>query len=163
MATKKIQILDYDIKHSENSDTLDGKHASDFASASDMTTAKSNIGELQTKVGDKSVSEQISAGVSNKVDKVSGKGLSTNDYTTTEKDKLSGISSGAEVNQNAFSSIVIGANTILADSKTDTLTFEAGDNIIIAPDIDNDKIVITAKDVEVITNDLIDKICDATD
>ncbi len=36
--------------------------------------------------------------VSNKVDKVSGKGLSTNDYTTTEKNKLARIASGAEVN-----------------------------------------------------------------
>ena len=33
-----------------------------------------------------------------KVDKVSGKGLSTNDYTTDEKDKLAGIAAGAEVN-----------------------------------------------------------------
>lgn len=33
-----------------------------------------------------------------KVDKVSGKGLSTNDYTTDEKNKLSGIAAGAEVN-----------------------------------------------------------------
>lgn len=33
-----------------------------------------------------------------KVDKVSGKGLSTNDYTTTEKNKLSGVASGAQVN-----------------------------------------------------------------
>jgi hypothetical protein len=31
----------------------------------------------------------------NKVEKVSGKGLSTNDYTTTEKNKLAGISTGA--------------------------------------------------------------------
>ena len=31
----------------------------------------------------------------NKVDKVSGKGLSTNDYTTTEKNKLAGIAEGA--------------------------------------------------------------------
>ena len=30
-----------------------------------------------------------------KVDKVDGKGLSTNDYTTAEKNKLSGIASGA--------------------------------------------------------------------
>lgn len=36
--------------------------------------------------------------ISGKVDKVSGKGLSTNDYTTNEKNKLSGIESGAEVN-----------------------------------------------------------------
>lgn len=35
---------------------------------------------------------------SNKVDKVSGKGLSTNDYTTAEKNKLSGIESGADAN-----------------------------------------------------------------
>lgn len=33
-----------------------------------------------------------------KVDKVSGKGLSTNDFTTTLKNKLDGIASGAEVN-----------------------------------------------------------------
>lgn len=31
----------------------------------------------------------------NKVDKVTGKGLSTNDYTTTEKNKLAGIADGA--------------------------------------------------------------------
>ena len=36
--------------------------------------------------------------ISGKVDKVDGKGLSTNDYTTTEKNKLAGIASGAEVN-----------------------------------------------------------------
>ena len=33
--------------------------------------------------------------LSNKVDKVSGKGLSTNDYTTAEKNKLAGIATGA--------------------------------------------------------------------
>lgn len=32
-----------------------------------------------------------------KVDKVDGKGLSTNDYTTAEKNKLSGIATGADV------------------------------------------------------------------
>lgn len=36
-----------------------------------------------------------------KVDKVDGKGLSTNDYTTAEKTKLAGIAEGAEVNVNA--------------------------------------------------------------
>ena len=34
----------------------------------------------------------------NKVDKVSGKQLSTNDYTTTEKNKLAGIEAGAQKN-----------------------------------------------------------------
>jgi len=36
-----------------------------------------------------------------KVDKVTGKGLSENDYTTAEKNKLNGIQAGAEVNVNA--------------------------------------------------------------
>lgn len=38
------------------------------------------------------------ATVNNKVDKETGKGLSTNDYTTTEKSKLAGIAAGAQVN-----------------------------------------------------------------
>lgn len=36
--------------------------------------------------------------MANKVDKETGKGLSTNDYTTAEKTKLSGIATGAQVN-----------------------------------------------------------------
>lgn len=48
----------------------------------------SNAGleRLWTKINDK---------LSTKVDKVDGKGLSTNDYTTVEKNKLSGIDTGA--------------------------------------------------------------------
>lgn len=38
---------------------------------------------------------------SGKVDKVAGKGLSANDYTDTDKAKLAGIASGAEVNVQA--------------------------------------------------------------
>lgn len=81
-----------------------------------------------------------------KVDKVDGKGLSTNDYTDAEKSKLSGIASGAEVNQNAFSNIKVGSTTVAADSKTDTVEFVAGDNITITPDATNDKITIAATD-----------------
>lgn len=40
-------------------------------------------------------SKVIKAELDKKVDKVSGKGLSTNDYTTAEKNKLSGIEAGA--------------------------------------------------------------------
>ena len=40
----------------------------------------------------------LDAEVAKKVDKVSGKGLSTNDYTTTEKNKLAGIEVGAQKN-----------------------------------------------------------------
>ena len=40
----------------------------------------------------------INTALADKVDKVTGKGLSTNDYTTDEKNKLAGIAAGAEVN-----------------------------------------------------------------
>src|SRR5574344_1945789 len=43
----------------------------------------------------------VTTGLATKVDKVEGKGLSTNDYTTTEQSKLAGIATGAEVNVNA--------------------------------------------------------------
>jgi len=48
------------------------------------------LGELA-----QTVTEAIAELDANKVDKETGKGLSTNDYTTTEKNKLSGIASGA--------------------------------------------------------------------
>lgn len=46
----------------------------------------------------KQVRAYIDKLVDKKVDKVSGKQLSTNDYTTTEKNKLAGIESGAQKN-----------------------------------------------------------------
>ena len=40
----------------------------------------------------------VDSKLAGKVDKVTGKGLSTNDYTTAEKEKLAGIETGAEKN-----------------------------------------------------------------
>ena len=48
-----------------------------------------------------------------KVDSVTGKGLSTNDYTTEEKNKLAGIESGAEVN--SIESISINSDPLTPD------------------------------------------------
>ena len=67
-----------------------------------------------------------------------------NNFTTTEKNKLSGIASGAEVNQNAFSNVKVGSTTIAADGETDTLELIAGDNITLTPNATNDSVTITA-------------------
>ena len=64
----------------------------------------------------------------------------------SDKTKLNGIAAGAEVNQNAFSNIVVASTTIAADSKTDSFTIAAGSNITILPDATNDKITISATD-----------------
>ena len=58
-----------------------------YAAAADVTA-------LQNLVGDTAVSTQISTAIAGKVDAVEGKGLSTNDYTTAEKNKLAGIPEG---------------------------------------------------------------------
>lgn len=56
---------------------------------------------------------EINQTLSNKVDKVTGKGLSTNDYTDLEKTKLAGIENGAEVNVNADWNSTSGDSKIL--------------------------------------------------
>lgn len=50
------------------------------------------------KTGLTKVIAWIKGELDKKVDKVSGKGLSTNDYTATDKNKVAGIASGAQVN-----------------------------------------------------------------
>lgn len=63
---------------------------------SDGTGSVNGWDDLVTQSGNNSTA--ITALQTNKVDKITGKGLSTNDYTTAEKNKLSGIAAGAEVN-----------------------------------------------------------------
>lgn len=70
-----------------NGSTID-LDLSDVASATEVSTA------IAGKADKTYVDEELG----NKVDKVTGKGLSTNDYTTAEKTKLSGIAANAQVN-----------------------------------------------------------------
>lgn len=76
---------------------------SDVASASAMmqvfseintklTTINSSIGVINSSI------DTINSSLTNKVDKVNGKQLSTNDFTNALKTKLDGIATGAQVN-----------------------------------------------------------------
>lgn len=61
---------------------------------------------------------QIKGKLATKVDAVSGKGLSTNDYTTTDKDKLESIETGANkyvhptsgVTANSYTKVTVDVN-----------------------------------------------------
>lgn len=90
--------------------------------------------------------EKIKQLIDGKVDKDGAKVLSTNDYTTDEKNKLAGITAGAEPNQNAFGTVVVAGTSLAADSKTDTLTITAGDNVTLTPTAASDSFVIAATD-----------------
>ena len=104
----------------------------------DVTLTASNI--------DYATGTTVKAKIDTKVDKVSGKGLSTNDFTTALKNKLDGIAAGAQVNQDAFSKVKVGDTVVAADAQTDTLELVAGSNVTLTPDETNDKITIAATD-----------------
>jgi len=75
-----------------------------------------------------------------KVDKVTGKGLSTNDYTTAEKNKLNDIASGAQVN--VIETVKVNNTALTPSSKAV--------NIIVptkTSDITNDSGFITSADI----------------
>ena len=66
-------------------------------------------------------------------------------FTSALKTKLEGISSGAEVNQNAFSTIAVsGQTSVNSDSNTDTLNLAAGTGITLTTDAGTDTVTITS-------------------
>lgn len=157
LTTKVNNFLDVDDTTTDQLSELIALINANKTSIETITSGKVNVSDIVNNLTTNSSSKVLSAaqGValkalidaldSNKVDKVSGKGLSTNDYTTAEKTKLSGIATGAEVNQNAFSNIVVGSTTVAADSKTDSLTLE-GSNVTITADATNDKVTFSVAD-----------------
>lgn len=58
-------------------------------------TKIANVEGLQSALNAKANSSDVTSGLAGKVDKEAGKGLSTNDYTTAEKNKLAGIEAQA--------------------------------------------------------------------
>lgn len=54
----------------------------------------------------------VASDIANKVDKVDGKGLSTNDYTTAEKNKLAGIASGATANAGTITGVSLNGTSV---------------------------------------------------
>lgn len=63
---------------------------------------------------------KIKSALGGKVDVVSGKGLSTNDYTSAEKQKLSGIANGAQVN--VIESVKVNGTKLTPSSKAVDVT-----------------------------------------
>ncbi len=122
-----VKVGDSIIEADDKTDTLELVAGSNVQITPDATNDKVTISATDTTYSD---ATQSVAGL----------------MSSTDKTKLDGIATGAEVNQNAFSNVKIGDTIVEADSKTDTLEFVAGSNITITPDADTDKITITATD-----------------
>lgn len=82
--------------------------------------------------------------LSNKVDKVSGKGLSTNDYTIAEKNKLAGIAAGA--NKTIVDSALSATSTNPVQNNAVGLKFQGVDS-----EISGINSTLTAKTAEIAT------------
>ena len=67
----------------------------------EVLAGKLTVGTEPENNKDVATKGYVDTGLAGKVDKVTGKGLSTEDYTTSEKAKLSNIEAGAEVNVQA--------------------------------------------------------------
>ncbi len=97
-----------------------------------------NVNLNAEKLGGNLASAFATAGHTHAAATSSSNGMMSN----TDKAKLDTVAAGAEVNQNAFSNILVGSTTIQADGKTDTLEMVAGTNIALTPDATNDRVTI---------------------
>lgn len=84
--------------------------------------------------------EWINTQLANKVNVEAGKGLSTNDYTTAEKQKLANIEAKAQVN--IIESIVVNGVTASIAGKKATVTLPAGDTMVALTSGEIDEIIV---------------------
>lgn len=84
----------------------------------DTTLSSDSINPVQNKI--------VTSEFNKKVDKVDGKDLSTNDYTTADKNKLSGIENNAEVN--IIENIKVNEVNLAVSNKTVNITVPTNNN-----------------------------------
>jgi hypothetical protein len=105
-----------------------------------ITLTKADLGLANvdnTSDLNKPVSTATQTALDTKVDKVTGKGLSTEDYTTAEKTKLAGIAEGAQVNVNADwnatsgDAVILNKPTIPAAADGSETKVTAGTNVTV--------------------------------
>lgn len=84
--------------------------------------------------------EWVTQQLANKVNVEAGKGLSTNDYTTADKEKLAAIEAGAQVNK--IESIVVNGVTASIAGKQATVTIPTGDTMVALTSGEIDAIIV---------------------
>lgn len=92
------ELIDYAATHKGEYSTLSGDVQKNTTAIA--TLNGTGAGSVSKTVNDAVDAAQatLQGNIDKKVDKVAGKGLSTNDYTKDEKTKLEGIATGAQVN-----------------------------------------------------------------
>lgn len=139
-------------------------HISDFNNPHKITLPQLGINVSAADINQLlNIKGNVQALLDSKVDKVSGKGLSTNDYTNEEKTKLAGIAAGA--------------TKVIVDSSLSTSSTNPVQNKVVAAQLNNlnnlvgstsvksqiDTALATVTDLIIpITNEEIDSICNSS-
>ena len=94
------ELIDYAASHQGEYSTLSGEVQANKTAIATLNGKDTEAGSVAKTVKDAVDAAQatLQGNIDKKVDKVEGKSLSTNDYTTDEKTKLEGIAAGAQVN-----------------------------------------------------------------
>lgn len=123
----KIKAFEEKVTDNGTIDTIQEliKYVSDHGS--DVKVMVNDIASLKGLVGSTSVEEQINAAVSGKVDKVEGKGLSSNDFTDSLLSKLEGIEDNAQLN--VIEKISVGGSILDVVDKTVSIPVAGLDSV----------------------------------
>ena len=85
------EISDWISGHEKSAAAMNSAISANASAISSEATARQNADALKADKSTTYTKTEVDSALSGKVDKVSGKGLSTNDYTTAEKTKLAGL------------------------------------------------------------------------
>lgn len=114
-AQKNVQS-DWNQGDSTKADFIKNKPTIPSPVTVDDELSDSSINPVQNKVVKAAIDEKANtSALNNYVEKIAGKGLSTEDYTTVEKEKLSGVASHAE--RNTIVSITVNGIPVQPDAE----------------------------------------------
>lgn len=118
------ELIDYAATHQGEYSTLSGEVQTNKNAIA--TLNGTGAGSVTKTVNDavSAAQETLQSNIDGKVDKVTGKGLSTNDYTTDEKNKLKGIAAGAQVN--VIETVKVNGVALTPSSKAVNVTVPTG-------------------------------------
>ena len=118
------ELIDYAASHQDEYSTLSGEVLTNKNAIA--TLNGTGAGSVTKTVNDavSAAQETLQSNIDGKVDKVTGKVLSTNDYTTDDKNKLEGIAAGAQVN--VIETVKVNGVALTPSSKAVNVTVPTG-------------------------------------
>lgn len=120
------ELIDYASTHQGEYSTLSGEVQKNTTAIATLNGKDTDAGSVAKTVKDAvdAAKATLQGNIDGKVDKVTGKGLSTNDYTNDEKTKLEGIADGAQVN--VIESVKVNGSALAVSGKAVAITVPTG-------------------------------------